>query len=253
MACNYISSIYKGYAVTNSLMVNVEIDKQIVPRMLVSRFNVLEFFVVLPDSLKLDFQIEIFANITKIFKINTEYLKNDAPSFLFILAENLEYGFITVKDRQIVTKFNDFLNPSGSTPIDQSEIKITQDLPRNSGNIILCNIAIYAFRGLFVLFSVNIRPDDILVERTFKIRFPYEKTKDIGFISATKKPLLAILFEEDYGDQERAIHVYEVNEQSSELGKEPVWKINFSDDPNVERFESLRDGSIMVFSDLYIR
>lgn len=256
MSWNYISSIHKSYAVSNSLMCNVEVDKKIQPRLLISRSNILEFFIVNPDGIKLDFQIELFAKIIKICEVKTD-LKS-SPSLLFLLASNSEYGFVTIKDKQIVTKHNDTLVVAGSSLNDPMDIKVAQEICRSDGQTVYLHFTLYAFRGLFLVFVLKVlQNSDIIIERTPKIRFQYDKIKDIGIVAnhtfKTKNSLLAVLYEEDYGNRIKHFQVYELNWQTGELVREPCWKIAFNDDTTVYKIECLKDGGLIVFSQECIR
>ena len=255
MSWNYISSIHKSYSVSNSVMVNIEIEQKVQSRLLISRFNVLEFFIVHPEGMKLDFQIDLFVNIIKINKVNND--PKNSPSTLFLLAENSEYGFVTIKDRQLITKYSDTLSAAGSYLNDPTDIKVAQEICKTDGQTVHLHFTLYAFRGLFIVFVLKMSSTEFSVEKVSRIRFAFDKTKDIGVVSnsifKSKNSLLAVLYEEDYGNRTKHFQVFELNWQNGELVREPCWKIAFNDDSGVYKIECLKDGSVLMFSQECIR
>ena len=257
MSWNYISSVYKGYAVSNSFMVIIESDGKILPRLLISRSNLLEFFTVSSNSIELDFQIEIFANITKIEKIATDI--KDAPSFLFILSNNLEYGFVTVKNGQLITKYADSVPIGSHIGNDAEEIKVIQEFTRTGSTVSNFYLGLYALSGIVNIFVLKLlNNNDIAIDKMFNIRLPFQKIMDLGTLPncnfKTSNPLLAILCEEDHRDRKKCFKVMELNLINAELlARATVWEINFSADLTVNKFQSAADGSVLFFSEMSIR
>ena len=256
MSWNYISSIHKGYAVSNSLMVNIESDGKILPRLMISRFNMLEFFIVHPKSIELDFQLEIFANVSKIAKISTDL--KDTPSFLFILAENLDYGFITIKNREIITKCFGTIAVGPNIVNDPEDIKITQEFTRVGGFITTFYIGIYVLSGIFTVFTLKLMSSiEISVERMFNLRLPSQRINDISTLHnrtfKASNPLLAVLSEEDTKDRTKRFQVFELNLLTEELiTKKLYWEIDFADNTTVNKLMCLPDGDVLFFSEINI-